>query len=175
MDNSFDDDNALWQMATSKVAPLKSKSPENKTKANTELPKQPIIINNPPPAPPAPPSVKLQSGFVEAGDTSRIDGSIAQKLKDGSYPIDAKLDLHGRTQDEAYEALRYCITAAYGMGKRCILVITGKGVDGHGVLRENLPKWLNSADLGGYILTYSHAAQQHGDTGAFYILLRKNR
>jgi len=106
---------------------------------------------------------------------SRVDGSLAQKLKDGDYPIDATLDLHGKTQDEAFEVLRYFIGTAFSMSKRCILVITGKGVDGRGILRQELPKWLSVSGIKEYILAFTKAKQKHGGDGAFYVLLRKNK
>jgi len=59
------------------------------------------------------------------------------------------------------------------MGKRCILVITGKGLHGQGIIREQLPKWLSISDLKDYILAINQAKPTHGGSGAFYILLRK--
>lgn len=175
--NFGDDGSDLWQMVTKGVQPLKNKKPLRRAAANGDLnrKKQVIIINQPAPVVIPPILKQMKESFFEAGDMSRVDGSIAEKLRDGSYPIDATLDLHGRTQDEAFESLRYFLTTAYSMGKRCILVITGKGQDGQGVLRENLPKWLNNNGLCEYILAYTNAKPQHGGSGAFYVLLRKNK
>jgi DNA-nicking Smr family endonuclease len=136
-------------------------------------PKNAIKINyiNPPP----PLKQKIRREFIETGDMSAVDGSLAHRLRGGKYPIDATLDLHGKTQDQAFALINHYITNAYNMGNRCILIITGKGHNGLGILREQLPKWLNNSHLKDYILTISHANQKHGGTGSFYVLLRKNR
>ena len=64
------------------------------------------------------------------------------------------------------------------MGKRCVLVITGKGLksDGSiGVLRENIPDWLNERRNRGLIIAFSHAVQKDGGEGAFYVMLKRKR
>jgi DNA-nicking Smr family endonuclease len=172
-----EEDKELWLMASSDFEPLKNKNPAkfvqqtqkiDKVKKITEIKattitpcKQPIIAQS------------TKSEFLEIGDMRQVDGSIAKKLKEGSYPIDVRLDLHGCNQDEAFLALNNCISNAYNLGKRCVLVITGKGVHGKGVLREQLPKWL--AGLQEYILAINPATSQNGGSGAFYVLLRRNK
>ncbi len=91
-------------------------------------------------------------------------------------PIDGRLDLHGMTQDAAHRALVSFLGEAQGAAKRCVIVITGKGLgaDGSvGVLREAVPRWLNEPELRGRILTFSHAQPKDGGTGALYVLLRR--
>lgn len=173
-DNNFiDDDNDLWQSAISEVKPLKSKE-KLKTKAAVEIKDitenklQEIPVQLPPPR-------QVQNKYLAAGDMSRVDGAVAHKLKAGTYPLDATLDLHSRTQDEAFEALRYFISTAYSMEKRCVRVITGKGLQGEGVLRAQFPVWLSAPGIEEYILAFNRAIQQHGGDGAFYVLLRKNK
>ncbi len=175
----YEDDNALWKAVASDFAPLKSKKPiriaRDAAAAASQKRKAPEIKITP--IIPSPPVLKkeIKQDYLEAGDMKHVDGSVAQKLKDGDYPIEARLDLHGRTQDEAFETMRYFIATAHSMGKRCILVITGKGVEGNGILREQFPKWLSTSGLREYILAFTHAKPQHGGDGAFYVLLRKNR
>jgi len=168
-----EDDNELWRQATSGLKPLKNNKPR---RVAADAQKRRIEIKTTSVAPAQLPAITQKTHYklLETGDMSRVDGSIAKKLSEGSYPIDATLDLHGRTQDEAFETLRYYITTAYSMGKRCILVITGKGLNGQGVIREQLPKWLNNGGLQGYILAITHAKPAHGGSGAFYVLLKKN-
>jgi DNA-nicking Smr family endonuclease len=170
----MEDDNELWKQASADFQPLKNKRPKRIDK-DAAIQKKRIKVQTITPTLTPPPPYKSRGEFIETGDTSQIDGSIARKLKEGSYPIDATLDLHGRTQDEAFETLRYFIATAYDMGKRCVLVITGKGVEGQGILREQLPKWLSTDGLRGYILTIHHANAKHGGGGAFYVLLKKRR
>ena len=88
-------------------------------------------------------------------------------------------------QDEAHNALKSFIKSAHGSGKRCVLVITGKGArsvnpehwmeDERGVLRKKLPEWLNGVDLSDIVLQHVQARPKHGGAGAFYVYLRRTR
>jgi DNA-nicking Smr family endonuclease len=84
------------------------------------------------------------------------------------------LDLHGRTAQGAWSAIQAFLTEAHGEGVRCVEVITGRGVgEQGGVLRRELPMWLNQPALRAIVLAaaYPHAANQ----GAVRILLRRPR
>jgi DNA-nicking Smr family endonuclease len=173
-----DDDKELWRIAILGSKPLEKKKLLAMTDAQINLGKKKpakVSVSQIIPTPLPSPAKKIRTGELGIGETSRIDGSVARKLREGKYEIDATLDLHGRTQDEAFALLSSCITTAYAIGKRCILVITGKGSRGHGVIREQLPKWLNSSGLQDYILAIQQASPKHGGSGAFYVLLRKNQ
>jgi hypothetical protein len=56
-----------------------------------------------------------------------LDRRLKQRLARGSEPIDARLDLHGRTQGEAHAALLRFLRRAQADGAKFVLVITGKG------------------------------------------------
>lgn len=86
--------------------------------------------------------------------------------------IDATLDLHGKTLASAHTLLVAFIEKQYARQSRTLLVITGKG---SGILRESLPGWLDAPTLRGAIVSFSPAAQKHGGTGAYYILLKRKR
>jgi DNA-nicking Smr family endonuclease len=122
--------------------------------------------------PPALPELILNSG---AG----VDGKNFEKLRRGDYPIAATLDLHGLTQAQALSSLRVFIATQADRGSRCVLIITGKGKTGGdfmqqgGVLRQNLPRWLNLPPLRPRILALATAQRRHGGDGAFYLLLKK--
>lgn len=115
------------------------------------------------------------SNYLVCGNTRRIDGSVAKKLKTGKYPIDATLDLHGLTQQMAFNKLVSFIQAAYQTNKRCILVITGKGKQGKGIIRKHFSDWLNAPHIDNMILFYCNATIEHGGSGAYYVLLRKRQ
>ena len=95
------------------------------------------------------------------------------RLKRGRQPIDASLDLHGLTQEEAHRRLTRFVADAQLRGHRCVRVITGRGVVRGGVLRRMVPRWLGEAPTRGRVLTYSQARLQHGGEGALYVLLRR--
>jgi DNA-nicking Smr family endonuclease len=58
-----------------------------------------------------------------------------------------------------------------------VIVVTGKGLkaDGGGVLRANVPRWLNEPDLRARVLAFAHARPKDGGEGALYVLLKKRR
>jgi DNA-nicking Smr family endonuclease len=104
-----------------------------------------------------------------------FDRKIERQLRDGSFVIEARLDLHGMTQAQAHRTLAHFVTAQHRLGHRRLLVITGKGRDRQGVLRTHLQSWLESLPEARHILTLRNAAPRHGGEGAFYVLLKKAR
>ena len=67
------------------------------------------------------------------------------------------------------------ISRAEAAGKRCVLVITGKGLASGGVLRDQVPRWLNLPPNRGRVLAFDYARQQDGGAGALYVLLKRRR
>jgi DNA-nicking Smr family endonuclease len=108
-----------------------------------------------------------------------VDKRSAQRLRRGLLPIEARLDLHGKTQTEAHDALDRFLARAQAGGKRCVLVITGKGGrgegEGPGVLKSAVPRWLDEPHLRARVIAIAPARPQHGGEGALYVLLRKPR
>ena len=116
------------------------------------------------------------------GDTPGLDKNSARRMKRGKMQIDARLDLHGYRQDEAVCILSDFIMNSARSQKRCVLVITGKGLHHEkpgdrvaGVLRKNVPIWLNEEPNRSQILSFSHAVPSDGGVGALYVLLKKQR
>lgn len=87
--------------------------------------------------------------------------------------IGARIDLHGMTQDRARAALEGFLARAFDDGWRAVLVITGKGVQGDGILRKNVPGWLGAAHLAHIVAGISEAARHHGGEGALYVALKR--
>lgn len=87
--------------------------------------------------------------------------------------IGGRIDLHGMTQDRARSALEAFLLRAWGEGARAVLVITGKGVSGDGVLRKRTPEWLASPPLREIVAGVSEAHQRHGGAGALYVALKR--
>ncbi len=114
------------------------------------------------------------------GDTSTLDGTTAKRVRRGQYPIALTLDLHGMHQPVAQDYLKEQLHLAYARQRRCVLVITGKGQDNQslrymGVLRAQLPLWLNQPDIRPLVVACVHAVKQDGGEGAFYVLLKRKR
>ncbi len=105
-----------------------------------------------------------------------VDRRTAERLKRGQMPVEATLDLHGHTQIEAHGELNRFLAAAHTAGRRCVLIVTGKGAgQSGGILRAEVPKWLNEAPNRARIVAFAGARPQHGGGGALYVLLRRRR
>lgn len=87
--------------------------------------------------------------------------------------IGARLDLHGLTQDRARTDLEAFLGRAWTEGWRAVLVITGKGIQGDGVLRRRTPEWLGAPHLAHIVAGVSPAHRRHGGEGAFYVALKR--
>ena len=104
-----------------------------------------------------------------------IDRSSAKKLQQGKMALEARIDLHGLSQLAAYQRLQHFIQKSRQQGLRTILVITGKGKDGRGVLRENVPQWLSEPPLSDAIIAFGTSRPQDGGEGALYVRLKRAR
>jgi DNA-nicking Smr family endonuclease len=163
-------DRALWQRAVRDVTPLHRRVA--------------LVPAEPTPSLPEPAPTRAEERQV--GDSrpvppfdrfAGIDRANAERLKRGLHRIEARLDLHGMTQAEAHRALRVFIGASRDAGRRCVLVITGRGLgpNGPGVLKSALPRWLEEPELRRQVLAIASAQPHHGGAGATYLLLRRRR
>ena len=132
-------------------------------------------------APPKPPPPK-PTPVRGHGDTPGVDARTAANLKRGKLPIDGTIDLHGMDRERAAAALTKFIDGRQAAGARCVLVITGKGLNqggegrwSPGVLRTAVPEWLNAPPLAAKVLAFSYAQPHHGGSGALYVLLKRRR
>jgi len=138
-----------------------------------------------PALPPSPPA-------LVPGKFAGIDRNSSEKFRKGKMAVDAKLDLHGMTQNQAHSAVTRFVAGQQAAGARCVLIVTGKGKAGdpfapksapqrftmsasRGVLKDALPRWLNEPSLRPYILAISPAGRGHGREGAMYVLLKRRR
>jgi DNA-nicking Smr family endonuclease len=177
-------DRAVWEAAMRDVRPLSGRRKEVlPAPAPTILepaPKKPRApARHPVAAParpaPAPPAPISRDADISHGKASGIDRRSAERLKRGRLPIEGRLDLHGLTQAAAHERLDEFLARAEAAGKRCVLVITGKGLASGGVLRDQVPRWLNLPHNRARVLAFDYAQGQHGGSGAIYVLLKRRR
>lgn len=88
-------------------------------------------------------------------------------------PIEGRIDLHGFSRFEAEDQLRAYLMACQARGMRSVLVITGQGRRGGGVIRASLVEWLSSPHLRHVVSGFASAHRRHGGDGAFYVTLRQ--
>ena len=103
---------------------------------------------------------------------TRLDPKSRRRLARGTIAIDARIDLHGLTAARARARLTGFLTAAAQARNKWVLVITGKGRAGDGVLRREVPLWLGQPPLDRLVIAYESAAAAHGGGGALYVRLR---
>jgi DNA-nicking Smr family endonuclease len=168
-----DEEVALWLRATRDVRTSQPRAAEPSVPGEPTGAAQPAAAKPaPPPAGPvrAPPRASRR---LEPHGPVDLDRRSWQRLRRGLYPVDARLDLHGMTQAQAYEALTGFLAAAQARGNRCVLVITGRGLARGGTLRAITPCWLDEPPTRDRVLAYGPARLQHGGEGALYVLLRR--
>jgi len=187
-----DDEAALWadvmrdaqvldpaarrRSADAPVLPAVTSPPDDAVPRETTEPKAPE---------PVAPAPRRNTAAPTPG--TGTDRRTQVRLRRGQLEIDARIDLHGRTQQQARAALETFLASSAARGHRCVLVITGKGAPRaaedagfmsdreRGVLREQVPRWLALAPLAQHVVTWQPAARQHGGGGALYILVRRKK
>ena len=189
------EERALWDHVAHRFEPL---SPERKTRAAEVASPTP----KPKPALPAAPApaeipdfrVGERSEIRSAHDLlpglghrlraapPRMDAKTHARMARGKLKPEARLDLHGMTVAEAHPELQAFILGSQAIGRRLVLVITGKGKfrdDGgpipvpKGILRHQVPQWLHLPPLAQAVLDVRPAHIRHGGEGAYYVYLRK--
>ena len=164
----------LWEAATRDVKPLRGRK---RASVKKDSKKDGINIRETRGSAKAPGAVKAAKG---------IDGRTNEKLRRGKFEIEARIDLHGFRQKEAQAELTKFLMRAHAAGKRCVLVITGKGKPKNnqktdwwegrpGVLRDMAPEWMQQNPLSQIVLQIHPAQPKDGGAGAFYVLLRRTR
>ena len=178
-----DDGLALWEKVAQTVkrsSPQQAlQSAKSQTKSKITVKMEPQIDNWQPvqvrPAKAKKIPAETEPADFRVGKTSGIDRSSARRLQRGQIQIEDKLDLHGLSQEQAHKQLVSFISQAIQRNFRNVLIITGKGREGNGVLRQKVPTWLKDAPLVQYINAISYAQPQDGGKGALYIRLKRQR
>jgi len=87
-------------------------------------------------------------------------------------PIEARIDLHGFGRFEAEDQLRAFLGGCQARGMRSVLVITGQGRLGGGVIRASVHEWLQAPALRGVVSGFAVSHRRHGGDGAIYVTLK---
>ena len=105
-----------------------------------------------------------------------LDRRLLRRLRKGDFALQGHIDLHGMTRDEAHLAVDKFITSSHAAGKRCLLIIHGRGLhskDQMPVLKERMKAWLERGRISRSVLAFTSARPCDGGAGAIYVLLRK--
>ena len=193
------DEAELWDHTARTIEPLKRAKPRVHAADDRDEPQVPRTRAKaePPPADtkkrtaPAPvPQTRPVPAKPQAPPIAEFDRKKVRKIRSGQVEIEARIDLHGMRQSEAHGALVAFLLRCQRKGQRWVLVITGKGKAAdhdadapfemtfshdRGVLKRNVPRWLEEPDVRPLVVSYTTAAIQHGGEGALYVHLRTKR
>lgn len=177
----------LWQGVIRSISPLrrlsKSKLRSEPVAPETERPAAKARLT-PAPKSASKPALAASPALPKAispPPLAPLGRKLKQRIARGAHDIDGRLDLHGFTQAEAYDALLHFLRGRQARGAKVILVITGKGARGgdphgeRGVLKRMVPLWLRLPEFRAFVIGFETAAIGHGGEGALYVTLRKGR
>jgi DNA-nicking Smr family endonuclease len=170
-------DEAYWARYAGRVRPLRGRAVPS---APADVDAGPLQVRNT--ALPVSPRSTQQAPLGIGGQPPGVDSATWTRFQRGQLGGTRKLDLHGMTARHAFAALREFLRAAQANRVRCVEVVTGRGTaEGTGVLRRELPMWLNLPDIRPMILAASHphiSSAMHArvtNVGSVRLLLRRPR
>lgn len=173
-------DRAIWAAYAVRIAALPNRTPPARLEPTAQPEPPPPDATLPPrrrlpPRPPAAQTVHAVRRPLAVGEApGGVDAATWQRFRRGRFPPARKLDLHGLTAQRAFHALVAFLRSAHADGLRCVEVVTGRGSgDETGVLRRELPLWLNRPDLRPLVLAVAHP--HAANPGAVWLLLRRAR
>ena len=166
-----------WDQVRKSVRPIGSAARVAKPKPETA---GELTSEQDTPAPMASPSGKPAKPARNTPPSHRSRTSVRpqdrghdRKVRRGKIEISARFDLHGHTQQSAWSALPAFLMREQARGARCVIVITGKGKFGEGVLKRNFLHWLEMPQARSLVSGYARAHPRHGGAGAFYVFLKR--
>jgi len=162
-------DQAEWDQYARLVRPLPGRRLPDPEPVALAVP-----VERPAPSP-LPPSRPAATKPLEIGSQpGGVDRAAWMQLRNGRMPPARKLDLHGHSAERALQALEAFLLRAQRDHLRCVEIITGIGAgEEGGVLRRELPHWLNLPRLRPLLLGAAHP--HPANPGATRLLLRRPR
>jgi DNA-nicking Smr family endonuclease len=176
-------DEDLWALAVEGAAPLEDRS------ARIKPDPEPIAVASGPLDPElaaydelralvngaAPFDIADSDEFIE-GSARGLDHHVLRRLRRGEFAVQGHVDLHGLTREEARAELDSFLGRSRQGGKRCVLVVHGRGLhskDQMPVLKDALKRWMKTARFSDHVLAFATARPHDGGLGAVYVLLRR--
>jgi DNA-nicking Smr family endonuclease len=171
-----EEERALWESVAKQTRPLRKKSRAAKPHDTAPVEETPAAASPKPLPPVRIPRISTPELPPPLAPIGRRERS---QLSRGRKEIEARLDLHGMTQTRAHRALSGFLQRARSEGLTFVLVITGKGKMGveaeRGVLRRQVPQWLNLPEFRTLVVGFEEAHIGHGGEGALYVRIRRSR
>ena len=86
--------------------------------------------------------------------------------------FDSIIDLHGKTEVQAYNIIKNFIKNSYLNNSKNIIIITGKGANSQGKLKLKTPLWLKSEEVSKYVVGFTNLPNNQGGEGALFVKLK---
>ena len=166
-----DSDRTVWSAFVRTITALGGRSlppgpePAPLPAVRAPVPPKPTLVR--------PAAARQAAPIAIGGPPADLDAATYNRFRTGKLPATRILDLHGRTAQQAHHALQGFLVAAQRDGVRCVEVITGRGSNEIGVIRRELPFWLNQPDLRRLVLAAAHP--HAANPGSVRLLLRRIR
>ncbi len=174
-----EEERALWERVAKEIKPLRKKPRSAKTEAASVEAETTAAAKPETPSKSLPPATIPLATKPIAPPLAPLARRERSQLSRGRKEIDARLDLHGMTQTRAHRALLGFLQRAHSDGLTFVLVITGKGRAGadpeRGVLRRQVPQWLNLPEFRSLVVGFEEAHIGHGGEGALYVRIRRSK
>ena len=119
--------------------------------------------------------ITLTDEYIE-GSVKGFSRKLMKILRNGAFPVQDHIDLHGLTRQEAERTVRDFLLQSSTRGLRCVLIVHGRGLnspDSLAVLKGRLPTWLTRGPAKRIVLAFATARPYDGGAGAVYVLLRR--
>jgi DNA-nicking Smr family endonuclease len=175
-----EEERALWDSVAKQIKPLRKKPRAAKPQDTAPIPETALAAKSATPPKPLPSAKISRTPKPEAPPLAPLGRRERSQLSRGRKQIDARLDLHGMTQTRAHRALSGFLQRAHSEGLTFVLIITGKGKttgfeSERGVLRRQVPQWLNLPEFRALVVGFEEAHISHGGEGALYVRIRRMR
>jgi DNA-nicking Smr family endonuclease len=162
----------LWAKVAASIRPAPGREVPVAGAVEPPVPKLAAQPGGPAPAPKPTHRPHHHPHHHRIGAPDEIEPRRLRRLTRERESLGPRIDLHGLSQDQAQAALEGFLIRASADGWRSVLVITGKGLLGDGVLRRRLPDWLARPQVRALVSGVAEAHRRHGGKGALYLTLR---
>ena len=117
-------------------------------------------------------TISVVNRILKPNISFTLDSKIKKQIKNNKLTFDAIVDLHGKTELQAYEIIKNFIKDSYFNNFKTILIVTGKGLNNKGKLKFKTPLWLKSEVLSKYVVGFETMPHNKGGEGALVVQLK---
>jgi len=114
----------------------------------------------------------VNTKYLKTNTSFSLDSKTKKQINGKKLIFDAMIDLHGKTEVQAYETIKDFISNSYLNNFKNIIIITGKGINCQGKLKLKTPSWLKSKELSKFIVGFETLPQNKGGEGALFVKLK---